>query len=272
VPRSPLQGRFKRLRTDKKCPFTGDVSIRGRILTGRVISTKMTRTLIIRRDYLHYIPKYSAKRVRYIQGPRTNFVQTVTRSDTRTWRRMSHQHSVLRLEILLLSVGDLWLFLDTHHDLDIRVRTMPTTFKNCTIQCIASVEEQGSSQGVWQVLRRTVDILCAYDRMINKYFFARANIGPVSTRTITGVDRIHCYPNWPLLSSPSSRTVWVKADLIPQRQGLRLHLWVSSSPRRTRRAQRTLSRRKTWMPFSITTLGRRRRPIHPTVMATQHRA
>ena len=44
---------------DKKCPFTGEVSIRGRILTGRVVSTKMTRTLIIRRDYLHYIPKYS---------------------------------------------------------------------------------------------------------------------------------------------------------------------------------------------------------------------
>ena len=46
-------------RIDKKCPFTGEVSIRGRILTGRVISTKMTRTIIIRRDYLHYIPKYS---------------------------------------------------------------------------------------------------------------------------------------------------------------------------------------------------------------------
>ena len=45
---------------DKKCPFTGEVSIRGRILTGRVVSTKMTRTIIIRRDYLHYIPKYSA--------------------------------------------------------------------------------------------------------------------------------------------------------------------------------------------------------------------
>ncbi|KAF9787158.1 ribosomal protein S17-domain-containing protein [Thelephora terrestris] len=43
---------------DKKCPFTGDVSIRGRILTGRVVSTKMTRTIIIRRDYLHFIPKY----------------------------------------------------------------------------------------------------------------------------------------------------------------------------------------------------------------------
>jgi small subunit ribosomal protein S11e len=46
--------------TDKKCPFTGDVSIRGRILTGKVVSTKMTRTIVIRRDYLHYIPKYSA--------------------------------------------------------------------------------------------------------------------------------------------------------------------------------------------------------------------
>lgn len=44
---------------DKKCPFTGDISIRGRILTGKVVSTKMNRTIIIRRDYLHYIPKYS---------------------------------------------------------------------------------------------------------------------------------------------------------------------------------------------------------------------
>ncbi|KAJ9098617.1 hypothetical protein QFC22_001945 [Naganishia vaughanmartiniae] len=43
---------------DKKCPFTGNVSIRGRILTGVVKSTKMNRTIIIRRDYLHFIPKY----------------------------------------------------------------------------------------------------------------------------------------------------------------------------------------------------------------------
>lgn len=47
------------LPTDKKCPFTGLVSIRGRILTGTVVSTKMHRTLIIRREYLHYIPKYA---------------------------------------------------------------------------------------------------------------------------------------------------------------------------------------------------------------------
>ena len=47
------------LPTDKKCPFTGLVSIRGRILTGTVVSTKMHRTVIIRREYLHFIPKYA---------------------------------------------------------------------------------------------------------------------------------------------------------------------------------------------------------------------
>jgi len=45
--------------TDKKCPFTGLVSIRGRILTGTVVSTKMHRTLVIRREYLHFVPKYA---------------------------------------------------------------------------------------------------------------------------------------------------------------------------------------------------------------------
>merc|ERR1711872_11784 len=43
---------------DKKCPFTGNVSIRGRILTGLVHTMKMKRTLTLRRDYLHYIKKY----------------------------------------------------------------------------------------------------------------------------------------------------------------------------------------------------------------------
>jgi hypothetical protein len=59
---------------DKKCPWTGNVSIRGRvygfalfgvgrlmlvkqgrILRGRIISTKMDRTVIVRRDSLHYV-------------------------------------------------------------------------------------------------------------------------------------------------------------------------------------------------------------------------
>eukprot|EP00164_Ancoracysta_twista_P000307 GFYU01000428.1.p1 GENE.GFYU01000428.1~~GFYU01000428.1.p1 ORF type:complete len:174 (-),score=56.14 GFYU01000428.1:214-687(-) len=44
---------------DKKCPFTGGVSIRGRILRGIVATTKMDRTITVRRDYLHYITKYN---------------------------------------------------------------------------------------------------------------------------------------------------------------------------------------------------------------------
>ena len=43
---------------DKKCPFTGDVSIRGRILAGTCHSAKMMRTIIVRRNYLHYVKKY----------------------------------------------------------------------------------------------------------------------------------------------------------------------------------------------------------------------
>jgi small subunit ribosomal protein S11e len=34
------------------------VSIRGRILTGRVLKMKMMRTIVIRREYLHYVKKY----------------------------------------------------------------------------------------------------------------------------------------------------------------------------------------------------------------------
>ncbi|CAH8530132.1 unnamed protein product [Heterobilharzia americana] len=44
---------------DKKCPFTGNVRIRGRILTGIVRKMKMNRTIVIRRDYLKYVKKYN---------------------------------------------------------------------------------------------------------------------------------------------------------------------------------------------------------------------
>ena len=35
---------------DKKCPFTGNVSIRGRIFRGMVVSTKMKNTVVVRRN------------------------------------------------------------------------------------------------------------------------------------------------------------------------------------------------------------------------------
>lgn len=54
---------------DKKCPWTGLVSIRGRILTGKVVSTKMSRTIIIRREYLHYVPKYNRYERRHSKLP-----------------------------------------------------------------------------------------------------------------------------------------------------------------------------------------------------------
>jgi len=54
TPRDAIEGTY----LDKKCPFTGNVSIRGRILTGIVESMKMKRTITIRRDYLHFIKKY----------------------------------------------------------------------------------------------------------------------------------------------------------------------------------------------------------------------
>lgn len=54
TPAAAIEGNY----VDKKCPFTSDVSIRGRVLKGLVISTKMKRTVVVRRDYLHYITKY----------------------------------------------------------------------------------------------------------------------------------------------------------------------------------------------------------------------
>lgn len=55
TPKTAIDGSY----IDKKCPFVGDISIRGKILTGTVVSTKMHRTIIIRRDYLHFVPKYN---------------------------------------------------------------------------------------------------------------------------------------------------------------------------------------------------------------------
>ncbi|KAK3666965.1 40S ribosomal protein S11-B [Elasticomyces elasticus] len=59
TPKNAIEGNYIGGFADKKCPFTGLVSIRGRILSGSVISTKMHRTVVIRREYLHFVPKYA---------------------------------------------------------------------------------------------------------------------------------------------------------------------------------------------------------------------
>ncbi|MEX2684939.1 MAG: 30S ribosomal protein S17 [Candidatus Sigynarchaeota archaeon] len=44
---------------DKHCPYHGQISLRGRIYEGVVTSTKMQRTVTIRRDFLFKVKKYN---------------------------------------------------------------------------------------------------------------------------------------------------------------------------------------------------------------------
>jgi small subunit ribosomal protein S17 len=43
---------------DVNCPFHGTLALRRRSLEGIVVSNKMEKTVIVRRDYLKYIPKF----------------------------------------------------------------------------------------------------------------------------------------------------------------------------------------------------------------------
>lgn len=43
---------------DPACPFHGGLSVRGRILEGTVTRTAMNKTVVVRRDYNRYVPKY----------------------------------------------------------------------------------------------------------------------------------------------------------------------------------------------------------------------
>jgi small subunit ribosomal protein S17 len=58
--------------TDPKCPFHGTLSIRGRALDGMIISAKMDRTAVIRRDYLNYVPKFKRYERRHSHIPAHN--------------------------------------------------------------------------------------------------------------------------------------------------------------------------------------------------------
>ncbi len=43
---------------DPKCPFHGNLRVRGKILEGIIKSVKMDKTVVVRRDYLQFIKKY----------------------------------------------------------------------------------------------------------------------------------------------------------------------------------------------------------------------
>ncbi|MCI0497281.1 MAG: 30S ribosomal protein S17 [Thermoplasmata archaeon] len=43
---------------DPNCPFHGTLSVRGQMIEGTVRSTGMDRSVVVEREYMHYLPKY----------------------------------------------------------------------------------------------------------------------------------------------------------------------------------------------------------------------
>jgi len=43
---------------DLNCPFHGNLSVRGKIIEGKVVSDKARATVVVERSYLHYVKKY----------------------------------------------------------------------------------------------------------------------------------------------------------------------------------------------------------------------
>ena len=57
---------------DQNCPFHGALSTRGHTLDGVITSAKMDKTVIVRRDYLNYMPKYKRYERRHSHIPAYN--------------------------------------------------------------------------------------------------------------------------------------------------------------------------------------------------------
>lgn len=62
----------KKTCNDSNCPFHGTLSIRGHTLEGVVISDKMDKTIVVRRDYLNYVPKFRRYERRHSHIPAHN--------------------------------------------------------------------------------------------------------------------------------------------------------------------------------------------------------
>lgn len=43
---------------DVNCPFHGKLPVRGNIMQGKVVSARAQKTVIVEKQYQHYIPKY----------------------------------------------------------------------------------------------------------------------------------------------------------------------------------------------------------------------
>jgi len=43
---------------DVNCPFHGTLPVRGQVITGKVVSDRMQGSVVVARDFLHYVKKY----------------------------------------------------------------------------------------------------------------------------------------------------------------------------------------------------------------------
>lgn len=57
---------------DPNCPFHGSLKIRGRVLEGTVVSAKMDKTVVVRRDYVKYVSKFKRYERRHSRIPAHN--------------------------------------------------------------------------------------------------------------------------------------------------------------------------------------------------------
>jgi small subunit ribosomal protein S11e len=103
TPREAIEGNY----IDKKCPFTGNVSIRGRILTGTIVKQKMQRTIVIRRDYLHFVKKYNRyeKRHRNMSVHLSPCFRDVTVGDIATVGECRPLSKTVRFNVLKVTKG-----------------------------------------------------------------------------------------------------------------------------------------------------------------------
>merc|ERR1711931_410127 len=103
TPREAIDGSY----IDKKCPFTGNVSIRGRILTGTIVKMKMQRTIVIRRDYLHFVKKYNRyeKRHRNMSVHLSPCFRDVTVGDIATVGECRPLSKTVRFNVLKVTKG-----------------------------------------------------------------------------------------------------------------------------------------------------------------------
>lgn len=62
----------KKTCSDRNCPFHGELPVRGHVFDGVVASSKMDKTVVVKRNYLYYVPKFMRYQRRHSRIPSHN--------------------------------------------------------------------------------------------------------------------------------------------------------------------------------------------------------